>query len=59
MAEIARRRHDARERHSAVIIRTEGDDFFAREQRFLELASRLARERRLSRLAYAAERPRG
>jgi SAM-dependent methyltransferase len=59
MAEIARRRHDARERHAAAIIRTEGDDPFAREQRFLELASRLARERRLSRLAYAAERPRG
>jgi SAM-dependent methyltransferase len=57
MAEIARRRHHARERHAAVIIRTEGDDSFAREQRFLELASQLARERRLSRFAYVAERP--
>jgi SAM-dependent methyltransferase len=57
VAEIARRRHDARQRHDAVIIRAEGADSFAREQRFLDLASRLARERRLSRLTYIAERP--
>jgi SAM-dependent methyltransferase len=57
MANVARRRHDARERHAHAVRETEGDDAFSREQRFLEVTARLARERRLSRPAYVAQKP--
>jgi hypothetical protein len=57
MAEVARRRHDARERHAQAVRQIEGDDAFAREQRFFELTARLARERRLSRRVYVAQKP--
>ncbi|HYU93268.1 MAG TPA: methyltransferase domain-containing protein [Actinomycetota bacterium] len=49
MAEVARRRHDAREGHAHAVRHIEGDDAFAREQRFFEVTARLARERRLFR----------
>lgn len=56
MAVIARRRHDARERYEAELRRIEGNDTFDGQQRFLDVASRLAEERRLSRIAYRAVR---
>jgi SAM-dependent methyltransferase len=58
MAKIARRRHDARERHAHAVRQAEGDDAFSCEQRFFEVTARLARERRLSRPVYVAQKPR-
>ena len=40
-----------------ALRKIEGDDSFDGQQRFLEVASRLARERRLSRFIYLAEKP--
>jgi SAM-dependent methyltransferase len=57
MAEVARRRHDAREGHAHAVRQIEGDEAFAREQRFFEVTARLARERRLSRFVYVAQKP--
>jgi SAM-dependent methyltransferase len=54
-ATIAQRRHDARARHLA---QQENAEQFERMQRYLSTAATLARERRLSRFMYLAERPR-
>ncbi len=58
MANIAQRWHAAREARTAELRRIEGDETFAGQQRFFEIAARVARERRLSRFAFCAERPR-
>jgi SAM-dependent methyltransferase len=57
LAEIARRRLDARARHAEELARIEGEHAFEGRQRFFDLVAALARERRLSRLVYAAARP--
>jgi SAM-dependent methyltransferase len=57
-ADIARRRHDARERHRAALVAREGDANFDGLQRFLMGVHTLSAERRLSRFAYLAEKPR-
>ena len=57
VAGVARRRFDARAEHGEALRRLEGDDAFERRQRFLDMVATLARERRLSRFAYLAEKP--
>lgn len=56
MAHSARRRLIARQEHEADLREIEGDETFEGQQRFLEVAARLAEERRLSRLAFRATR---
>ena len=57
MAEMAGRWREARANREQALRKIEGDDSFEGQQRFLEVASRLARERRLSRFIYLAEKP--
>jgi SAM-dependent methyltransferase len=57
VAGVARRRHEARAAQADVLRRLEGDDAFEGRQRFMEMVATLARERRLSRFAYLAEKP--
>lgn len=54
MALIARRWHSARAAAAADLCRVEGEDAFAGQQKFLDVAATLAAEARLSRLAYFA-----
>jgi len=56
MARLARRWHQARENHQAELRRIEGDDTFGGQQKFFDVAARLAGERRLSRIAFCARR---
>jgi SAM-dependent methyltransferase len=56
-AELARRWHDARAARRDALTEVEGADQFDAQQRFLNTASTLARERRLSRFLYVADRP--
>lgn len=56
MAVTARRRLEARDRRAEDLRRIEGDEAFDNQRRFLEVASRLAAERRLSRLAFRSVR---
>ena len=57
MANSARRRLTARIRRESDLRQIERDETFEGQQRFLEVAARLAAERRLSRLAFRATRP--
>ncbi len=57
MAAISGAWRDARARHAAQLDEIEGREENARHQEFLGVVERLARERRLSRLAYVARRP--
>ena len=56
MATSAQRRRLARQRREVDLRRIEGDETFEGQQRFLEVAARLAAERRLSRFAFRAVR---
>jgi SAM-dependent methyltransferase len=56
-AAVASRRAAARWEHEDALVRVEGADGFAARQRFFEITATLAREGRLSRFAYLAERP--
>ena len=56
-ARVASAWHAARERRAAELDRVEGTEQNAATQRFLSAVATLARERRLSRLAYLARRP--
>jgi len=56
MAEIAERRAKARESRSSQLRRIESDAGYENQQAFLSVAAQLARERRLSRYAYVAEK---
>jgi 2-polyprenyl-3-methyl-5-hydroxy-6-metoxy-1,4-benzoquinol methylase len=56
MATIAQRRHAARDARSVALREIEGDQTYAAQQEFLATAARLAKERRLSRFLYVAER---
>ena len=58
-AEVARRWHDARKRQRTALVAREGEVNFAGLQRFLLCVHTLSVERRLSRLAYLAEKPAG
>lgn len=57
MAELAGRWLDARAKRADALREIEGDETFDGQQRFLEVAASLARERRLSRFVYLAEKP--
>lgn len=56
MADTAQRRMAARQRHEADLRNLEGDETYVGQQRFLEVAARLAAQRRLSRIAFRAVR---
>jgi SAM-dependent methyltransferase len=56
LAEVARRRHQARARHADELAAIEGNPAFEGRQRFFDLVATLADERRLSRLVYTAVR---
>jgi SAM-dependent methyltransferase len=57
-AEVAGRWHDARARHREALVAREGEANFNGLQRFLKCVQVLSVERRLSRFAYLAEKPR-
>jgi SAM-dependent methyltransferase len=56
MALTAHKRMQARQRYAKDLRQIEGDETFEGQQRFLETASQLAAERRLSRFAFRAVR---
>ena len=56
MAEVAERRKNARESRSAALRRIEGDLVYENQQAFLSLAAQVAREGRLSRFVFIAEK---
>jgi 2-polyprenyl-3-methyl-5-hydroxy-6-metoxy-1,4-benzoquinol methylase len=58
MATIAERWCAARASRSAALREIEGEETYVAQQDFLETAARIARERRLSRFLYVAERVR-
>jgi SAM-dependent methyltransferase len=58
MAAVAQRWHTARASRAGTLREIEGEQTFDGQQRFLEVTARLARERRLSRFVYLAEKPR-
>jgi len=57
MATIAEARHTAREVRRTALCEIEGDREFERQQEFLSVAARLARESRLSRFVYVCKKP--
>jgi SAM-dependent methyltransferase len=57
MAAVAERWLAARAERAEALREIEGEQTFDGQQRFLEVAARLARERRLSRFIYVAEKP--
>jgi cyclopropane fatty-acyl-phospholipid synthase-like methyltransferase len=57
MATVADRWRAARAKRADALREIEGDETFDGQQRFLEVAATLARERRLSRFVYLAEKP--
>ena len=56
MAQMAKRWHAARKARAADLRRVEGDATFEGQQRFFDMAARLAAEGRLSRFAFHARR---
>jgi len=56
-AKMADRRRMAREAHAQALREIEGNQAFAAQQEFLTVASRLAKEERLSRFVFVAEKP--
>ncbi|HMN44040.1 MAG TPA: class I SAM-dependent methyltransferase [Povalibacter sp.] len=54
---VSGRWHRARERHRSELLDVEGRERFEGRQAFLAVVHRLASERRLSRVAYLAEKP--
>jgi cyclopropane fatty-acyl-phospholipid synthase-like methyltransferase len=56
MAEVAEARHAARASRSAALQEMEGDQEYDRQQGFLEVAARIAREGRLSRFVYVSKK---
>jgi 2-polyprenyl-3-methyl-5-hydroxy-6-metoxy-1,4-benzoquinol methylase len=57
MAKVANARHAARASRSAALRRIEGDQAYDGQQEFLAVAARVAKEARLSRFAYASQKP--
>jgi SAM-dependent methyltransferase len=58
VAAVARARCTVRAERAHVLRQLEGDEGFERRQRFLDTAATLARERRVSRFALLAQKPR-
>lgn len=58
MADLAARRGAARASRRAMLRNIEGEETYQRQQDFFEVAARIARERRLSRFLYIAQKPR-
>lgn len=58
VAAVAARRVEARATRADALTRIEGPEGFEGRQRFLEMVAVLAREGRMSRFAYLAEKPR-
>lgn len=56
MATIARSRGAVRAARADALRQVEGDETYEKQQRFFEVAARIARERRLSRFLYVAEK---
>jgi SAM-dependent methyltransferase len=56
MAQIAGQRHAARASRSSALREIEGEETFEGQQEFLAVAARLAKEKRLSRFVYVAEK---
>jgi SAM-dependent methyltransferase len=56
MATLAERRLAARDSRSSSLREVEGDETFEGQQLFYEVAAKIARERRLSRFVYVAEK---
>ena len=56
MAVVAERWLAARAKRAVALTEIEGENTFDGQQRFLEVAARVARERRLSRFVYLAEK---
>jgi len=56
MATIARSRGTVRAARADALRQIEGDETYEKQQRFFEVAARIARERRLSRFLYVAEK---
>ena len=56
MADLAARRGTARAAHEQDLRRIEGDESYEAQQKFFEVAARIAREGRLSRFVYVAEK---
>jgi 2-polyprenyl-3-methyl-5-hydroxy-6-metoxy-1,4-benzoquinol methylase len=59
MAEIAERRMAARQAQELALLEIEGEQAFRKQQEFLRVASLLAREQRLSRFSFVAEKTGG
>ncbi len=58
VADIAERRRRARDSRGSLLRKIEGEESYEKQQGFFEVAARIARERRLSRFLYVAEKPR-
>ena len=58
MGEVAERRKIARESRSSALRQIEGDAAFENQQKFLSVVANTAKEVRLSRYVYVAEKPR-
>src|SRR5262249_52268434 len=56
MAALAERRGRARAARAQILQKIEGTDTFEKQQKFFEVAARIARERRLSRFLFIAEK---
>ena len=56
---VSGRWHRARQAHKDDLVRIEGEERFEGLQRFFEAVHRLTSQRRLSRIAYVAEKPTG
>jgi len=54
---MAARFRDARAERESSLLDVEGEPAYLGQQSFFDVTARLARERRLSRIAYAARRP--
>jgi hypothetical protein len=57
MAEVAERRRATRESRRSALREIEGDKTYKEQQEFLAIAAPIAREGRLSRFVYVAEKP--
>jgi hypothetical protein len=56
MARMAERRGAARAKRAAALREIEGEASYSAQQDFFEVAARIARERRLSRFLFVAEK---
>jgi hypothetical protein len=57
MAEVAERRRATRESRMSALREIESDQTYREQQEFLAIAALIAREGRLSRFVYVAEKP--